>query len=104
MHDLTNLYSGIHNQDLVSLGEANRDFRTDGTIHWEKFRLMGETIMATMKFKYPGYSIEPDSKLLTFIADSSILSEDVRPLLQLQYKMKKLMINVSFRNNTKDRF
>lgn len=68
---------GIHNQDLVSLAEANKDFRADGTIHWEKFRLMGETIMATMKFKYPGYSIEPDTKILTFIADSYILSEDV---------------------------
>ena len=69
-------YLGIHNQDLVSLAEANKDFRADGTIHWEKFRLMGETIMATMKFKYPRYSIEPDSKILTFIADSYILSED----------------------------
>ncbi|CAO3649811.1 unnamed protein product [Mucor fragilis] len=69
-------YLGIHNQDLVSLAEANKDFRADGTIHWEKFRLMGETIMATMKFKYPGYSIEPDTKILTFIADSYILSED----------------------------
>ncbi|KAF1799848.1 ras guanine nucleotide exchange factor domain-containing protein [Mucor lusitanicus] len=69
-------YLGIHNQDLVSLAEANKDFRADGTIHWEKFRLMGETIMATMKFKYPGYSIEPDTQLLTFIADSHILSED----------------------------
>ncbi|KAI8639973.1 ras guanine nucleotide exchange factor domain-containing protein [Parasitella parasitica] len=78
-------YLGIHNQDLVSLAEANKDFRADGTIHWEKFRLMGETIMATMKFKYPGYSIEPDSKILTFIADSSILSEDE------QYKRSTLI-------------
>ncbi|RCH84907.1 hypothetical protein CU098_003692, partial [Rhizopus stolonifer] len=69
-------YLGIHNQDLVSLAEANKDFRTDGSVHWEKFRLMGETIMATMKFKYPGYAIEPDAKLLTFIADCYILSED----------------------------
>ncbi|KAI8380683.1 ras guanine nucleotide exchange factor domain-containing protein [Blakeslea trispora] len=70
-------YLGIHNQDLVSLAEANKDFRADGTVHWEKFRLMGETIMATMKFKHPGYAIEPDAKLLTFIADCYIFSEDV---------------------------
>ncbi|CAO3624579.1 unnamed protein product [Mucor hiemalis] len=69
-------YLGIHNQDLVSLAEANKDFRADGTIHWEKFRLMGETIMATMKFKCPRYTIEPDAKLLAFIADTYILSED----------------------------
>lgn len=68
---------GIHNQDLVSLVEANKDFRADGTVHWEKFRLMGETIMAIMKFKYPRYSIQPDAKILTFIADSFVLTEDV---------------------------
>lgn len=62
----------------MSIVEANKDFRADGTIHWEKFKLMGETIMATLKFKYPGYSIEPNSKLLTFIADSYILSEEVK--------------------------
>lgn len=59
------------------MAEANKDFRADGTIHWEKFRLMGETIMATMKFKCPSYTIEPDAKLLAFIADTYILSEDV---------------------------
>ena len=61
----------------MSLAEANKDFRADGTIHWEKFRLMGETIMATMKFKSPSYTIEPDAKLLAFIAETCILSEDV---------------------------
>jgi hypothetical protein len=70
---------------LVSLAEANKDFRADGTIHWEKFRLMGETIMATMKFKCPGYTIEPDAKLLAFIADTCILSEDVRKLYLLGF-------------------
>ncbi|KAI8371254.1 ras guanine nucleotide exchange factor domain-containing protein [Choanephora cucurbitarum] len=78
-------YLGIHHQDLVSLAEANKDFRPDGTVHWEKFRLMGETIMAMMKFKHPGYAIEPDVKLLTFIADCYILSEDE------QYKRSTLV-------------
>lgn len=59
------------------MAEANKDFRADGSIHWEKFRLMGETIMATMKFKCPSYTIEPDAKLLALIADTYILSEDV---------------------------
>lgn len=71
------LKSGIHTQDLVSLAEANKDFKADGSIHWEKFKLMGETIMATMKFKSPSYTIEPDTKLLALIADTYILTEDV---------------------------
>ena len=71
------IFSGIHNQDLVSLAEGNKDLRPDGTIHWEKFRLMGECIVAMMKFQCPGYDIEPDGKILHFIADTEILSEDV---------------------------
>ncbi|CEG73749.1 hypothetical protein RMATCC62417_09072 [Rhizopus microsporus] len=69
-------YLGIHTQDLVSLAEANKDFRPDGTVHWDKYRLMGETIMSIMKFKHPGYTIDPDLPLLLSIADCPILSED----------------------------
>lgn len=68
---------GIHNQDLLSLAEANKDFRPDGTIHWDKFRLMGDCILAMTKFQQPSYRFQPDAKLLKFIADSEILSEDV---------------------------
>lgn len=79
---LTNIrYSGIHNQDLISLAEGNKDFRADGTIHWDKFRLMGECIVAMMKFQCPAYDIEPDGRILRFIADSEILSEDVSDAL-----------------------
>lgn len=69
-------YLGVHNQDLISLTEANKDHRIDGTIHWEKFRLMGETIVSIMKFKYERYNIKPDKKLLVSIADCPILSEE----------------------------
>ncbi|KAI8150045.1 ras guanine nucleotide exchange factor domain-containing protein [Fennellomyces sp. T-0311] len=78
-------YLGIHNQDLVSLAEGNKDFRPDGTIHWEKFRLMGECIVAMMKFQCPAYDIDPDGKILHFIADTEILSEDE------QYKRSNLV-------------
>ncbi|KAI7855089.1 ras guanine nucleotide exchange factor domain-containing protein [Circinella umbellata] len=78
-------YLGIHNQDLVSLAEGNKDLRPDGTIHWEKFRLMGECIVAMMKFQCPAYDIEPDGKILHFIADTEILSEDE------QYKRSNLI-------------
>ncbi|KAI7870741.1 ras guanine nucleotide exchange factor domain-containing protein [Spinellus fusiger] len=70
-------YLGIHNQDLVSLSEANKDFKTDGTIHWEKFRLMGESIMGMLKFQNTSYqNISPDQKILSFIADSCVMTED----------------------------
>lgn len=41
---------------------------------------MGKTIMLMMKFKYVAYPIEPDFKLLSFIADYPILSDEVRIL------------------------
>ncbi|KAI9321273.1 ras guanine nucleotide exchange factor domain-containing protein [Dichotomocladium elegans] len=69
-------YLGIHNQDLVSLAEGNKDFRADGTVHWDKFRLMGECLVNMLKFQCPAYDIEPDGRILRFIADSEILSED----------------------------
>lgn len=70
----------MHHQDLISIDEANKDFRQDGSIHWNKFKLMGKTIMLMMKFKYVAYPIEPDFKLLSFIADYPILSDEVRIL------------------------
>ncbi|KAI8374367.1 ras guanine nucleotide exchange factor domain-containing protein [Radiomyces spectabilis] len=71
-------YLGIHNQDLVSLSEANKDFKNDGTIHWEKFRLMGETIMGVLRFQYPNYTIQPNHAVLRFVADCEIMTEDER--------------------------
>ncbi|RUS14312.1 ras guanine nucleotide exchange factor domain-containing protein, partial [Endogone sp. FLAS-F59071] len=45
------LVAGIHLQDLLSLVEGNRDFRSDGAVHWDKFRLMGETIINLRQFQ-----------------------------------------------------
>ncbi|KAH8556691.1 ras guanine nucleotide exchange factor domain-containing protein [Umbelopsis sp. PMI_123] len=69
-------YLGIHNQDLLSLAEANKDFKTDGTIHWEKFRLMGDTILAMIRFQEPKFNIQPDAKILGFIAETELMNED----------------------------
>lgn len=86
------IFRGIHTQDLVSLAEANKDFRPDGTVHWDKYRLMGETIMSIMKFKHPGYTIDPDLPLLLSIADCPILSEDVSIL----YEWKSVWCNTLY--------
>ncbi|KAG2184491.1 hypothetical protein INT43_000400 [Umbelopsis isabellina] len=85
-------YLGIHNQDLLSLAEANKDFKLDGTIHWEKFRLMGDTILAMIRFQEPKFSIQPDAKILGFIAETELMNEDVRsvalgsPFLEEQFR------------------
>ncbi|KAG1142574.1 hypothetical protein G6F37_011325 [Rhizopus arrhizus] len=81
-------YLGVHHQDLISIDEANKDFRQDGSIHWNKFKLMGKTIMLMMKFKYVPYSIEPDFKLLSFIADYPILSDEAQYKRSIQIEPK----------------
>lgn len=59
------------------MAEANKDFKMDGTIHWEKFRLMGDTILAMIRFQEPKFSIQPDARILGFIAETELMNEDV---------------------------
>jgi hypothetical protein len=65
----------------VSLGEANKDHKTDGKVHWKKFRLMGESILEMTRFQYPTTPclllVEPNPYLLYFIGHESIPTEDV---------------------------
>ncbi|GAA5812773.1 hypothetical protein MFLAVUS_006231 [Mucor flavus] len=70
-------YLGIHQQDLVSLGEANKDHKMDGKVHWDKFRLMGESILEMMRFQYPTYHLlESNPFLLYFIGHQTVSTED----------------------------
>jgi hypothetical protein len=70
---------GIHSQDLIALAEGNKDVRLDGTIHWDKFRLMGECIMAIIKLQQQKheYNITPDPMILAWIAQSQLLTDEV---------------------------
>ena len=69
--------SGVHQQDLVSLSEANKDHMIDGRVHWKKFLLMGESIQEMMRFQPSNYrTLEPNIDVLYFIGHESILTED----------------------------
>ncbi|SAM08808.1 hypothetical protein [Absidia glauca] len=80
-------YLGIHSQDLIALAEGNKDVRLDGTIHWDKFRLMGECIMAIIKLQQQKneYSITPDPMVLAWIAQSQLLTDEVRPQIKHRF-------------------
>ncbi|ORZ23955.1 ras guanine nucleotide exchange factor domain-containing protein [Absidia repens] len=71
-------YLGILSQDLIALDEANKNMKSDGTIHWDKFRLMGDSIMTIIKFQQqrPSDNIMPDKAVLNWIANCRILSEE----------------------------
>ncbi|KAI8097128.1 ras guanine nucleotide exchange factor domain-containing protein [Halteromyces radiatus] len=77
-------YLGIHSQDLIALTEANKDMKTDGTIHWEKFRLMGDCIMTILKLQQPRHNIKPNEMILSWIADCKIASEEDQYVQSIQ--------------------
>ncbi|KAG0054244.1 hypothetical protein BGZ83_011676 [Gryganskiella cystojenkinii] len=43
-------YLGVHLADLLSISEGNKDSRQDGTLHWQKFVLLTDTIATVMQF------------------------------------------------------
>ncbi|KAG1146166.1 hypothetical protein G6F37_003093 [Rhizopus arrhizus] len=73
-------YLGVHQQDLLSLSEANKDHREDGKIHWQKFHLIGESILEVIQFQErPMHPIKSNPFVLCFIRnESKVLTEDVR--------------------------
>ncbi|ORZ22113.1 ras guanine nucleotide exchange factor domain-containing protein [Absidia repens] len=88
-------YLGIHSQDLIALAEANKDVKTDGTVHWEKFQLMGESIMMIMKLQNSKHKVTPDQMILTWLADFSILTEEeqYQQSMQIEPRLKTTSTN-----------
>ncbi|KAI9482763.1 MAG: ras guanine nucleotide exchange factor domain-containing protein [Benjaminiella poitrasii] len=78
-------YLGVHQQDLVSLNQANKDKTRDGKIHWKKFVLMGEVIIDIIRCQQSVSKdkrrIKPDFTILGFIQEfglKRLLTEDER--------------------------
>ncbi|KAI1317224.1 hypothetical protein EDD11_008816 [Mortierella claussenii] len=69
-------YLGVHLGDLLSISEGNRDFRQDGTIHWQKFCLLTEVISTVMHFQSEPYSIHPDPFISRVITDTHVLDDE----------------------------
>ncbi|KAG0207232.1 hypothetical protein BGX28_001502 [Mortierella sp. GBA30] len=69
-------YLGVHLGDLLSISEGNRDFRQDGTIHWQKFCLLTEVISTVMHFQSEPYRIQPDPYISRVITDTHVLDDE----------------------------
>ncbi|KAF9185597.1 hypothetical protein BGZ51_002534 [Haplosporangium sp. Z 767] len=71
-------YLGVHLGDLLSISEGNKDFRQDGTLHWQKFMLMTDVITMVMTFQQePGYNkIHPDPFISRVITDTRVLDDE----------------------------
>ncbi|KAF9578530.1 hypothetical protein BGW38_005619, partial [Lunasporangiospora selenospora] len=69
-------YLGVHSRDLLSISEGNKDFRIDGTLHWQKFILLTEVISTVMSFQKSSYTAKPDPIISRIITETPVLSED----------------------------
>ncbi|KAF9143291.1 hypothetical protein BGX30_000883 [Mortierella sp. GBA39] len=69
-------YLGVHLGDLLSISEGNRDFRQDGSIHWQKFCLLTEVISTVMQFQLEPYTIQPDPFISRAITDTHVLDDE----------------------------
>ncbi|KAF9977822.1 hypothetical protein BGZ73_004735 [Actinomortierella ambigua] len=69
-------YLGVHLGDLLSISEGNKDFRQDGSIHWQKFVLMADVISTVTNFQTIPYVIEPDPFISRIITDTHVLDDE----------------------------
>ncbi|KAF9371636.1 hypothetical protein CPB97_001825 [Podila verticillata] len=69
-------YLGVHLGDLLSISEGNKDYRQDGTLHWQKFCLMTEVISTVMHFQSEPYRIQPDPFISRVITDTRVLDDE----------------------------
>jgi hypothetical protein len=66
----------VHLGDLLSISEGNRDYRQDGTVHWQKFCLLADVISTVMQFQSAPYMIQPDPFISRVITDTHILDDE----------------------------
>ncbi|KAG1174320.1 hypothetical protein G6F70_000897 [Rhizopus microsporus] len=92
---------GIHQQDLVSLCEANKDHKTNGKIHWQKFRLIGQSINEVMtRFESMNGRIKPNPFILYFIGNElEILTEDERYEKSIRLEPRELHNSFTYNNH-----
>ncbi|CAG8436750.1 9025_t:CDS:10 [Diversispora eburnea] len=69
-------FAGVHLQDLLSIGEGNRNFQKDGRIHWNKFSLMGDVINMICRHQKSNYNIKGNNLIGKFINDTEVMNED----------------------------
>lgn len=72
-------YLGVHLQDILSTSDGNPSKRaSDGAIHWRKFSLMYDAVMAIVRCQEYQMPLQPNAGIAKLILDLPILGEDVR--------------------------
>ncbi|CAB4475014.1 ras GEF [Rhizophagus irregularis] len=69
-------YLGIHLQDLLSIGEGNKDFQENGKVHWNKFSLMGDIVNMIRNFQKKSCNVKNNKLIEKFISETVVLNDD----------------------------
>ena len=70
-------YVGVHLQDILSISDGNPSKRaSDGMIHWRKFSLMDEAVMAVARCQQYDRYIRPNPAVERLIVDVPIMDDE----------------------------
>ncbi|CDU23486.1 related to aimless RasGEF (aleA) [Sporisorium scitamineum] len=69
-------YVGVHLQDIISISDGNPSKRADGMIHWRKFSLMDEAVMAVVKCQLYDRGFKVNSAVERLIVDVPIMDDE----------------------------
>ena len=70
-------YVGVHLQDILSISDGNPSKRSsDGMIHWRKFSLMDEAVMAVVRCQQYDRYIKPNPAVERLIVDVPVMDDE----------------------------
>ncbi|KAJ1023630.1 hypothetical protein NDA18_004617 [Ustilago nuda] len=69
-------YVGVHLQDILSISDGNPSKRQDGMIHWAKFSLMDEAVMAVAKCQQYDRYFKSSSAVQRLVVDLPVMDDE----------------------------
>ncbi|UZJ53564.1 hypothetical protein CBS101457_002884 [Exobasidium rhododendri] len=83
-------YLGVHLQDILSMSDGNPSKRTsDGMVHWRKFVLMDDAVMAIAKCQQYQEPLKENSSVSKLILDLPLMDEDMLYQRSLQAEARQ---------------
>lgn len=69
-------YVGVHLQDILSISDGNPSKRQDGMVHWAKFSLMDEAVMAVAKCQQYDRYFKSSSAVQRLVVDLAVMDDE----------------------------
>ncbi|PWN33248.1 ras GEF [Meira miltonrushii] len=83
-------YLGVHLQDILSTSDGNPSKRaSDGMIHWRKFNLMYDAVMAIVRCQQYQMSLRENTTLAQMIVDLPVWDEEAQYQRSLQVEQRQ---------------